>query len=594
MVGLGPENSAAQTSKGTPPQLNEQILNQIIVLGQEKKSRTPAQRKMSSQLVHAVKLRRGDQHLRRVSGLKPRINIAGDDTTLVDITASVSPELLEKIEVLGGSVMNSFSEYDAVRARLPLDAVEILAARDDVSYVRPASRAFLKKASTSEGDVAHRANTARERYLLTGRNIKTGERVKVGVMSDSVDSLSLVQSLGDLPSVTVLDDAPGNTGEGTAMLEIIHDLAPDAQLYFASGWKSKASFASNIKTLANAGCQVIVDDLGYLDESPFQDDIISQAVNTVTAQGVLYFSSAGNAGNLNSGTSGVWEGDYSSQLTVLGGEVVELHNFGGGDWSNKILTDDGCYTLFWSDPLGKSSNDYDLYLLDPSLSMIVAESSGYQEGAQDPLEGFCLGEGEDVANYNLLISRFSGQNRFLHLSANRGRLEHNTDGQIYGHPAATDAFAVAAVDAQDRSIPFVGTEQVGWYSSDGPRRVFYSPNGTPYTPGNLSSTGGRVRYKPDVAAADCIKTSTPGFETFCGTSASVAHAGAIAALILSGKPDLTVAEVRQAIQTSVFDIERPGWDRNSGYGLIMADRVLEEIGPFRILNPGIFELLLKK
>ena len=78
-----------------------------------------------------------------------------------------------------------------------------------------------------------------------------------------------------------------------------------------------------------AGCDIIVDDVFYFAESPFQDGqatgiisptnggIVTQAVNDVTAAGALYFSSAGNSGNKNDGTSGVWEGNF-----VDGGAAV--------------------------------------------------------------------------------------------------------------------------------------------------------------------------------------------------------------------------------------------------------------------------------
>ncbi|MHB8811066.1 MAG: S8 family peptidase, partial [Desulfobulbaceae bacterium] len=454
---------------------------------------------------------------------------------------------------------------------VPLAVVETLAEEEDVRFIRPADRPFLNKVNTTEGDVAHGAARARKKYSLKGKG------VKVGVLSDSVDYLGQVAT--DLPPVTVLEDAPGNTGEGTAMLEIVHDLAPEAQLYFATAWNGPASFATNIKALADAGCRVIVDDVGYLAEFPFQDDIISQAVNTVTSRGVLYFSSAGNAGNLNDGTSGAWEGDYNP-IPTSGGDYATVHDFGGGDWADQITYDStGCFTLFWSDPLGGSANDYDLFLYDPTLTTIVAESSAIQDGTQDPIEGFCANPGVDLTNYHLVVAKWSGADRFLHLSANRGELEWGTAGQIAGHPAAQDGFGVAAVRAANRTIPFSGAEKVETFSSDGPRRVFFQADGTPVTPGNFSSTGGTVRNKPDIAAADGVKTATPGFNPFYGTSAAAPHAAALGALMLSGKPGLTIADVRQAFQNTALDIETPGpWDRDSGYGIIMADKILDEIG----------------
>jgi hypothetical protein len=115
-----------------------------------------------------------------------------------------------------------------------------------------------------------------------------------------------------LAQVTVLDGQSGvpANGEGTAMLEIVHDLAPGAGLYYATAFNGPASFANNIRQLQAAGCDIIVDDVYYFNETPFQDGIIAQAVNDVTANGALFFSSAGNSGNKNDGQSGVWEGDF--------------------------------------------------------------------------------------------------------------------------------------------------------------------------------------------------------------------------------------------------------------------------------------------
>jgi hypothetical protein len=85
------------------------------------------------------------------------------------------------------------------------------------------------------------------------------------------------------------------------MLVIVYDLGPGAQLYFATAFNGISSFASNIAALAAAGCTIIVDDVFYLGEPTFQDGEIAQAVNDFTDAGGLYFSSAGNSGNLNDG-----------------------------------------------------------------------------------------------------------------------------------------------------------------------------------------------------------------------------------------------------------------------------------------------------
>ena len=82
------------------------------------------------------------------------------------------------------------------------------------------------------------------------------------------------------------------------MLQIVHDVAPGADLAFATAQGGHANFAANILALRDAGARVIVDDFIYLREPMFQDGPIAQAVDTVTASGAAYFSAAGNDGRL--------------------------------------------------------------------------------------------------------------------------------------------------------------------------------------------------------------------------------------------------------------------------------------------------------
>ncbi len=281
---------------------------------------------------------------------------------------------------------------------MPLQKLETLAAIPSVVFIRPKqdaivwrevregervdrvrsaltaalARKTLVGSVTSEGDVTHRANLVRSTLGVTGAG------VKVGVLSDGVTSLGLLQASGDLPAVTVLPGQAGEGDEGTAMLEIVHDLAPGAALYFATALPDIASFAQNIKDLRTAGCDIIIDDVGYFVETPFQKGqapsvvsdtnggIVTQAVVDVTAAGALYFSSAGNSGSKDKSTSGTWEGDF-----VDGGAVAtpvagtgNVHDFGGGQTYDVLTAGGFANTLHWSDPLGGSSNDYDLFLLN--------------------------------------------------------------------------------------------------------------------------------------------------------------------------------------------------------------------------------------
>ena len=567
---------AQQASVQAGGELAVKTVRQIEALLAEKAQRTPAQRKVSSQLLSA----RQDQQY-SVARRQAPVEVAADETVMVDILADVTPEVLARIRSLGGTVINSVPKYRGIRARLPLAAVEPLAGLDAVQSIHPADQAVTRKDDTSEGDVAHRANSARTIHGVDGTGIG------IGVLSNGVDTLSDRQVSGDLPDwVTVLPRKEGQGSEGTAMLEIVHDLAPGADLYFATAsGGGEPLLASNIEALCEAGADVIVDDVYFLREAAFQDGIVAQAVNAAVADGCVVISAGGNGGNKKNGTSGVWEGDYAagSSLPVNGVSVGVLHDFGGGVVKNRIAQDSPfAYVLQWADPLGASTNDYDLFLVDADDN-VLASSTNSQNGRQDPVE-IIFSIADNHANDRLLIVKTAGAaDRYLRLDANAGRLATSTAGNLFGHSAAASAITVAAVDvraARRAAGVFNGTESVRRSNSDGPRRIFFEADGMAITPGNFSSTGGRVLQKPDLAAATCVSTSTPGFLRFCGSSAAAPHAAAIAALMLeaAGGPDnVTLADLRTAMTGSALDIEATGVDQDSGAGIVMAPGAVDAV-----------------
>ena len=337
--------------------------------------------------------------------------------------------------------------------------------------------------------------------------------------------------------------------------------------------------AANIEALCEAGANVIVDDIGYLLEAAFQDDIVAKGVNAAVTDGCYFFSAGGNDGNLTYGTAGVWEGDYAAGTSlIVDGETLGVqHDFGGGVEANEMSGRRvGGIVLQWADPLGASSNDYDLFLVNEDGD-VIASSTDTQDGTQDPIESI-LSPFFDYSGLSLVVVKTSGANRYLRVQAFGGELEIQTAGSMYGHSAAENAVSVAMVDVRTAAGPgniFNGTEAVRSDNSDGPRRIFFQPDGTAITTGNFSSTGGRLLQKPDLTAATCVTTATPGFSTFCGTSAAAPHAAAIAALMLQaagGPNEVTLAELRTGMTTgtAVLDIETTGTDRDSGAGIVMA------------------------
>ena len=552
--------------------LSERAQTQIAALLAEKNQRSAAQTRLDSQLVYLLKRQQRAADLAALPALEPGVRTETDGRLLVDIRGHITLALEQFVTVAGGEIIASVPRFDSLRARIAPEQLEAIASQPGVRFIEPAVQAITNLGPVlSEGDTAHLAMQARTAYGVDGTGLK------IGVLSDGVDSLITSKTAGELNArARALGGQAGLGDEGTAMMEIIQDLLPGAELLFATAFNGDASFASNILSLQAAGCSIIVDDVSYFNESPFQDMIIAQAVNAVSEAGVLFFSAAGNSGNKNDATSGVWEGDFtpggtpSPPLTSAG----IVHDFGGGmTYNTAIGGSNPRVDLFWADPNGASTNDYDLFILDSSGTNVLRSSTNLQNGSQNPYESVAtLNLGERI----VVVQKPGAANRYLHLSTGRAVLNLSTAGQTRGHNAsgAANAFSVAAVRVATPAIPFTTSNAIETFSSDGPRRMFFQPDGTPFTPGNFSSSGGLLLAKPDLTAANGVATSVPGFTSFYGTSAAAPHAAAIAGLLQAYNPHLSAAEIRTLLSTSALDIEAAGIDRDSGVGIVMAEAAL--------------------
>jgi hypothetical protein len=539
-----PQNDEEEGSAELPPSAVEQI----EALLAEKATWTPTQRKISSHLLYA-KNNRFAKALGETKDPTQRITSLSDvdrqGRVLVDIKGDSVSSLGSQVDALGGAVVGS--TRTSMRAWMKLEQLETLAASDAIHHIRPAFAAATNRADSPRATAKHRSATRQERVAAVqaatkawmegggakaispaplsfasttnaiplgaavsegvaahgaGRARKffntNGAGIRIGVLSDSDDFKEASIASGDLPADTVTipgqDGRPGS-GEGTAMMEIVHDVAPGAQIFFATAFNSPESFAENIRTLRfTYNCDIIVDDIIYFFESPYQDDIIAQAVQDVSDDGAMYFSSAGNEGNFNDGTSGTWEGDFRSAgtlATLPSGYTV--HDFGGKVISNRIERTGGPVILHWADPGSlaspESSNDYDIFVLDASLRQVQVASTDVQDGDDLAFEfiGFNI-----PAGFRVVVARQPGaETRAIRTAVFRGEYGIATPGATYGHSQADGAFGVAAVDAFEAgSGEFQGgpTTPTELFSADGPRRIFYDRNGDPIVPARPGGT----------------------------------------------------------------------------------------------------------
>jgi hypothetical protein len=449
-------------------------------------------------------------------------------------------------------------------------AVTRIAQLDVTKAIEPVVEAGADTGSiTSEGDGAHQGPPARSLGAQ-------GSGVTVGVISDSMDKgggrrLADSKRTGDLPNdVRVLRDNPNGTDEGRAMAEVIYDEAPGTSAFlFYSGSGGAARKMEAIKALTDSGAQVIADDLPIPTEPFFQEGAVAKVVNDAKDKGVAYFASAGNRGR-------------QSYEATFNPTASGLHDFGGGDTQQTIVSVPDQYTiriyLQWAERWTKASTNLDAFLHDTNDGSLLASATTDNIANTLPSEyvGWKNTTGVSVP-VSLRIKRTAGSAtpliKYIGLLQDTKGIsrsftidEHNTSSGAI-NPDAASASGSLAVASVRYNQP--GLNQPVSNSSRGPvERPFDSE-------GNILATPAMLQ-KPQLAAADAVSTSVPGFPRFYGTSAAVASAAGIGALVKSADPSISVDRL-QSIMTdpkNAIPCSPSPPDYDCGAGFVLADRAV--------------------
>lgn len=487
-----------------------------------------------------------------------------------------------------------------VSGLLPIQALDEAAALPNMRFARPAYKPMHRiGAVTSQGDLVMYADSARKQQAVNGKNSK------IGVLSDSYNILEGAEAgvkSGDLPGknnpngfttpVQVLldDDYPDNTDEGRAMLEIIHDVAPGAELAFHTASLGQASFAQGILNLQKAGCNIITDDIIYPAEPMFQDGIIAQAIDEVVKKNTSFFSAAGN----NARQSYQAEFKNSGQSVVVNGVNYGVaHDFGKGDITQKIrIPGNGLLfiPLQWDDPyfsvsgLPGAQTDLDVLVFYEG-ELLPYLSSFEKNTGNDPLEFVGISTGSDeVVEIEIVIVKHSGPDPKLIKWVNFGDaypLEHITNSStIYGHSNAVGAISTGAVAFFDTPAYGNLAPVAEPYSSAGGTPILFDANG--------NRKAAEIRQKPEIMAPDFVATSFFFYlinDTyyFPGTSAAAPHAAAVAALMQEhAGNNMSPNQIKENLQQTALDMNEPGFDFDTGYGFINAFDAIKAVAKPKI------------
>ncbi len=362
----------------------------------------------------------------------------------------------------------------------------------------------------------------------------TGEGVKVGVI-DCGDFGGYTELLGtELPeSVTARSFISGvgleEEGDvhGTACAEIIHDVAPDAELYFAA-FHTEAELSQAIDWMLSQGVQIISFSVGR-SLGPF-DGTSSQSrlVDSVVEKGVLWVNAAGNEGDKHyRGTFTDTDGNGYHEFDTN----KELLEFQVPEGQDRII-------LNWDD-WQNGTQDYNLYIYDSNDNLIVSAEDIQNGPGSDAAEG--------------VIYNFPAQDYYYaaFYAANATRpvtFDFFVDGWV--EPNYTVPEYSLSVPADARRNLSVGA--VNWendaleeYSSWGP------------------TADGRL--KPELVAPSMVSSAAYG-QPWPGTSASAPHVAGAAALILQAFPDYSPEQITEFLESRAVDLGDNGPDNTYGYG----------------------------
>ncbi|WP_197387355.1 S8 family peptidase [Ralstonia pseudosolanacearum] len=551
---------------------------------------------------------------------------------------------------------------------LPVAKIDEAAAIQQVQRISKVARSTRSGAVQGQGDYAQLSRSLRQAVKGLGIDL-TGKGITVGLISDSFNCNSQLNqdaryvaqngrqdtmeddiARGELPGnghiriAKELRDCADGTDEGRAMAEIIHDVAPGADIVFYSGGAGMADFAQGIETLAlpknknnaqgvaGGGAQVIVDDLQYSYEPAFQSGIVGAAVdNVVKNHGVAYFTAGGNDGV---GASPVSYVNNNARFadqpidpngTGTPGRPLNFDPSGASQVfslpvraTRQII---GFYRfslqLYWDQPFDNSTSSLQVCLADKNGKPfnVMLDGEPYPSctdasviGQQAIAWGTLLGTEPEATLQVFLVDGTAPRRVRLQTSRIVIGQFGTADAALFGHVLSPNAIATGAANylATPMCDPSLKTAQLERFSSHGGGLMLFDNDGRMLPRPVLDG-------KPDLVGPDGASSVFFGIQAkdgdrgfgvynlncryyaqypyqFYGTSAAAPHVAGVAALLRQAVPKATPEQIYSALRKTAVDMDVPGHDNATGAGFVQPERALRELiwqalNQYRFANP---------
>lgn len=111
----------------------------------EKDARTPAQRKINSQVLYEIYRRQGLAARKQIPDGPTGVRIDSKGRALVDVRAEVTPALRRRLTALGATLVSTSQPDRSTIAWIPLLKIERLAADRSVVAIEPKAEAAIRR-----------------------------------------------------------------------------------------------------------------------------------------------------------------------------------------------------------------------------------------------------------------------------------------------------------------------------------------------------------------------------------------------------------------------------------------------------------------